>query len=310
MQMVVSFTNRMEGQMAMFNRDRTRKPQTFIQKQGSNASLTDTTDNGEKCDFCKWKLMTAEDTFGRIERTHAVTASNLFKYGQPYHGLALFKHHDPLAFDFEQLQDLMAVSLHWFDQAHRASQEIEEGFHLHLHPFFLWNCLARSGASQYHGHAQLLLTSEPLPIHNRVAEAKRKYKTLYPNSQGYILDLFRALEEVGLALPCESTWIAASPCPVKDMETLILGKALDDPSFVRALLFSLRTLIDDLGVESFNVGIIMEEGRVMARVVSRGKTNQTASDFGALEVIGGASIGHSDPFVVIDAIRTKILAAP
>ena len=198
-----------------------------------------------------------------------------------------------------------SVSLQWFDEGKRASQEIEEG--LHLYPFFLWNCLARSGASQYHGHAQLLLTNEPLPIHNRVAEAKSKYKSLYPSSQGYILDLFQALEEVGLALPCESsTYIASSPCPIKDMETMIMGKALDDPSFVKALLFSLRTLIDDLGVESFNVGIIMERGRVMARVVSRGKTSQTASDFGALEVIGGASIGHTDPFVCGDTLTSQL----
>ncbi len=32
-----------------------------------------------------------------------MTGSNLFKYGEPAHGLVLFKHHDPLAFDLEQV---------------------------------------------------------------------------------------------------------------------------------------------------------------------------------------------------------------
>ena len=33
-----------------------------------------------------------------------------------------------------------------------------------MHPFFLWNCGARSGASQYHGHAQVAL-SEVQDLH-------------------------------------------------------------------------------------------------------------------------------------------------
>lgn len=34
------------------------------------------------------------------------------------------------------------------------------------------------------------------------------------------------------------------------------------------------------------------------RIVSRGKLSNQASDFGGLEVFAGASIGHTDPFVV------------
>jgi hypothetical protein len=41
----------------------------------------DSTDNGARCDFCNWRLLTATDPgFGRIELPHAVTGSNLFKY--------------------------------------------------------------------------------------------------------------------------------------------------------------------------------------------------------------------------------------
>lgn len=42
---------------------------------------------------------------------------------------------------------------------------------------------------------------------------------------------------------------------------------------------------------------------VVARVVSRGKLSNLASDFGGLEVFGGASIGHTDPCRVAEALR-------
>ncbi len=45
---------------------------------------------------------------------------------------------------------------------------------------------------------------------------------------------------------------------------------------------------------------------VIARIVSRGKMGQVASDFGCLEVVGGASIGHTDPFRLRDMILETI----
>lgn len=42
---------------------------------------------------------------------------------------------------------------------------------------------------------------------------------------------------------------------------------------------------------------------VVARLVSRGKLSNLASDFGGLEVFGGASIGHTDPYTVAEALR-------
>lgn len=42
-----------------------------------------------------------------MENEHAVTASNLFKISG-FHGVLLFKHHDPLAFSEAQLLSLLA----------------------------------------------------------------------------------------------------------------------------------------------------------------------------------------------------------
>jgi hypothetical protein len=49
---------------------------------------------------------------------------------------------------------------------------------------------------------------------------------------------------------------------------------------------------------------------VVARIVSRGRLTSLASDFGGLEVFGGASIGHTDPFAVVEALRKAQAALP
>jgi hypothetical protein len=48
---------------------------------------------------------------------------------------------------------------------------------------------------------------------------------------------------------------------------------------------------------------------VIARLVSRGKLSSVASDFGCLEVFGGASIGHTDPFLVVQQLDKQLAAA-
>ena len=49
------------------------------------------------------------------------------------------------------------------------------------------------------------------------------------------------------------------------------------------------------------------------RIVSRGKLSNQASDFGGLEVFAGASIGHTDPFVLATVLQQnihKVLSCP
>lgn len=119
------------------------------------------TPSGNSC--CTRQLFKGRAPGARVERQHAVTASNLFKYCQPCHGLVLFKHHDPLRFALPQLADLLLAAQGWFDRAAASHPSA-------LHPFFLWNCGPRSGASQFHGHAQVALSQvhifkSPIPHH-------------------------------------------------------------------------------------------------------------------------------------------------
>ena len=118
-----------------------------------------------------------------------VSASNLFKYCAPAHGLLLFKHHDPHAFTAANVQELLLAGSRWFEAAATAAagsgsaswEHSESGGGLsagstpvmpsspqalqpsqsasrRFWPLLLWNNLPRAGASQFHGHAQTALS--------------------------------------------------------------------------------------------------------------------------------------------------------
>jgi hypothetical protein len=94
-----------------------------------------------------------------------VTASNLFKYCAPHHGLLLFKRHHPLEFTSDEVHQLLGCGARWFEAAAEALPAtppiVSPNLKVHepsLHAFLLWNCMARAGASQFHGHAQVVLS--------------------------------------------------------------------------------------------------------------------------------------------------------
>ena len=134
-----------------------------------------------------------------------------------------------------------------------------------------------------------------------------------------------------------------SLAPWKDCELVVMGSHMRSRAFQLALYASLRTLVGELGVQAFNAAITFDpvavgsssssicswgpgggaggaggaagssapagaaDGPCTARVVSRGRLASGASDFGGLEVFGGASIAHTDPFAV-GAALDRVLA--
>ena len=319
-QRIVSVTNLRTTEVVWFNTERKRKPQSF--KKAYNMDFEDPTGGGglDRCDFCNYTKLTASDPFGRIESTFAVTASNLFKYVAPYQAVVLFKHHNPLTFNQRELGDLLKVSHQWFQSA-----QIYHKLDLHdnddnsdqilpcpqLYPLFVWNCLPRAGASQYHGHAQVMMSSVKMPVHHRGED------------NAYWQDFLMAHDSIGLTKKRESredgttATMFASICPLKDCETYIYGESLDSAAFADLLYVALRTIIDEFGSNSFNVGIFERgligesesmNGPIVARVVSRGRSGSSsvASDWGGLEVFGDSSIGSTDPFTVYDSLCSTI----
>ena len=330
-QQVVSITDATTLDVCWWNPVRSSKPQNFT--AAAAAAPADPTGGGgaERCDFCAWPELTAADPVGRIEGPHAVSCSNLFKYIGPYHGVILWKHlHDPLSFDADQLADMLAVAGGWFDAA--AAHAVGAGEAVsQLRPLLVWNCGARAGASFHHGHCQTMVASAvDFPT---LARAERQRLAYEAQGQGdsdeggqglgprdVYGDVLRAHREVGLSRELAAGYGASaaaycSVCPTKDAEVVVHGEALTCPAFQRLVYAALRALIDELGVQSFNATVSnirlgggAPAGRargglpVVARLVSRGRPAAVSSDFGGLEVFGGATIGHTDPWVVAAAL--------
>jgi hypothetical protein len=156
--------------------------------------------------------------------------------------------------------------------------------------------------------AQALLDSQSQRYAEALGIRATSHGALIGSSQRYMIDLLRAHKAAGLLRGCKapssnihsregvglqadtrlveldsqpSCWVAASLCPTKDMEVLVVldlhhgssfGSAqrpqgsdkscpssemgIGAPAFCQALYSSLRALIDDLGVQAFNVGIL------------------------------------------------------
>jgi hypothetical protein len=435
-QHVIQVTDRLlPGRQTCWNPQRGQKPQNFTASAANAAPrphhALDPLLNGKlRCDFCEAETSTAEDVgFGRYRNARAVSASNLFKCAAPYHGVVILTGdggdgdngrpsttHDPLAFRRADVAALLDCARGWFALAAAAESDAP------LHPFLLWNALPRSGASQYHAHAQTTLTRDPVPEQASLWRAERAFAEAAAgkgpgaggssSSRCYYTSLLRAKAAAGLLRVVTATaepsggngsssdslssssaslaslsarvaaedeesppavaYVYASLAPVKDAELVVVVPpanaadasttttnlhALNNPALARALHAALRAVVDGVGGGSgaFNAAVHnlqVVEGReadqfreyddeqwpplwpppgaaggdddgaaalfagagggsrpLVARVVSRGVPSAVASDFGALEVLGGASIGHTDPYELLRLFDAALEAA-
>eukprot|EP00191_Tetraselmis_sp_GSL018_P023294 CAMPEP_0177624068 /NCGR_PEP_ID=MMETSP0419_2-20121207/29272_1 /TAXON_ID=582737 /ORGANISM="Tetraselmis sp., Strain GSL018" /LENGTH=222 /DNA_ID=CAMNT_0019124729 /DNA_START=845 /DNA_END=1513 /DNA_ORIENTATION=- len=168
--------------------------------------------------------------------------------------------------------------------------------------------------------AQGRVSHTPLPQQARLAEAARR-------APGFYARLLRAHRAAGLLVGAgdgaDRAWGFVNLSPVKDMEVVVLAESLSSRGLHTLLNAALWVLTRDLGGAAFNVGVhnIEVDGSwdppaegmdwasgtpIMARVVSRGKLSSRASDFGGLEVFGGASIGNTDPYIVMDLLSKRL----
>jgi len=288
-------TNRWTSQTTLWNGRRGSKPQTFVRAAIADAHAA------PPCDFCAWQEYTAVSTFGRFQNAHAITAANLFPFrGQ--HGLAIFRHHDALTITEAQLGGLLDVASDWFAAAAAAAGPAA------AEPQLLWNSGPRSGASQAHGHAQLLLLDAPLPEVASRRAASQRFAAEVGGSLSAATEAAHAA--VGLLRTVGDAAIHAPLTPLKDMELCVRGSSAASPHFRALLHAGLRALLDRAGVTSFNVTVEgWREGEgASARMVSRGRigSNSIASDFGALELFGGASIGHTQPWAVMALVDAEL----
>jgi len=298
-QRIVKVTNKVILAGALFNELRARRP---IEAPPGGDDLAATIEGSAGGPFCHPWERTPADVLGRIEGEHAVTASNVAKY-DGWHAVVIFDEHDPLRFSAERVADYVDTAQRWAQVVHETDPEA-------CYPFFLWNCLWRSGASILHGHAQMAVTKG---MHYAQVEGWRQAALRYRAAHGadYFSDLVDVHRSLGLAMEHGSATILPSLTPFKEKETMIVGAHLDG-DLKSALYRVLRAFVERLGVQSFNVGLyqppLVEVAEDWAgfphifRIIDRGNLQSKTSDVGAMEFYA-QSVVATDPFRVADALR-------
>jgi galactose-1-phosphate uridylyltransferase len=199
--------------------------------------------------------------------------------------------------------DYIGTAQRWAQKAHEIEAEA-------CYPFLLWNCLWKAGASILHGHAQMTLGRG---MHYAKVEAWRQAAQRYQRAYGanYFDDLIAVHRSLDLAIEHDTVTILPSLTPLKEKETLIVSRGLDD-GLKSAIAVVLSTMIEALGVQSFNVALYQppiadtpeswDGFPHVARIVDRGSLQSKTADVAAMELFG-QSIITTDPYRLADALR-------
>ena len=300
-QKVVKTYNKWTGEGSLFNSLRADRP-GIKPKERSQEQLKIheyIEKSRENCDFCQAEKYTPEDVFGRIHGKHCVTGANIAKY-DAWNSIVFFKKHDPLDFTQEELSDYIETGFKWFKKIHNHDKQF-------IYPFFIWNCLQKAGASQVHGHAQVLIAKN---IHYAKTQFLSKIFRNYMQLTGrsYFKDLYTAHKALGLALDDEINGFV-SITPLKEKEFTIISR--DNPSksddIKEAIYKVLRCYIEELGVNSFNMAVSCPAfGETflpyIIKIVDRGNVLKKTADVGGMELYG-SSVISDDPYHIIKAVN-------
>jgi len=297
-QRVVKIFNKFTYEGALFNYLRALRPGSQVkgiieQKRHIEKDIGETTNH---CDFCNPESYTPEDTFGRVRGIHCITSANLTKYDL-YHSLVIFKRHNPLDFNREELFDYIDTSFDWFKIVKARNPSF-------TYPLLIWNCLPKAGASRVHGHIQLLMCDRLYPKQSIYNSACINYENIY--NKNFFDDLLCVHEALGLLRRKGSISIIFYLTPIKEREILIFGTSVDI-DFKETVYKVLRYYIDELGVFSFNLSLSLipdSKGKssYILRLVDRGNPLNKTSDIASMELYASSVISN-DPFNIIAKLK-------
>jgi hypothetical protein len=301
-QRIINIFNERSGQGTLYNSLRSNRPGMNRDLSEEIIKLQYLIRNSEKnCDFCSPEENTPEDVFGRVRGKYSITAANIAKY-DVWSSLVIFKKHNPLEFNLKELSDYLDTAFKWFDMVFNEDENYK-------FPFFVWNCLPRAGASQVHGHAQILMTRDR--SYARVESLKRtshEYKK--ETKEEYFNDLYMVHKSLGLSHKSGNVRLFASITPIKEKEIIIISPG--SPSKMdqtKKVIFNiLRCFIDVLGVQNFNMSISCpsmnedDDLPYIIQMVDRGDISKSTADIGGMELYGSTVVAD-DPYKVIKKLR-------
>jgi hypothetical protein len=308
-QQIVRVTNRWSLEGALFSPLRGRRPHDAGSVRDVAREVQETVGD----EFCHPETGTPADTWGRVRGRRSITGANAAKY-DGRHGVVIFDHHDPLAFDAESVADMFTVGREW---AERGRAEDPEAWAYLL----IWNCGPRAGGSIVHGHAQALLGRK---AHYPHVERLRRDAMAYAAATGgsYLADLVSVHRELGLVVAeADGVAVVASITPVKERELFIVGQpGMDErePAFAAVVARTAVAYRDAAGVRALNLAlhrppldstVAAEPGwrelPPLVRLVDRGDPSSRSSDIGAMELYAASVVG-GDPFQLTSDLRGEL----
>ncbi|XP_071507481.1 uncharacterized protein [Diadema antillarum] len=307
LQFITSIFNRYTHESAIFNPLRSKRPGVSGTAEEQDEYVESLVGQSQNCDLCDYKFKTSEDTFGRIESKHAVTAANTFKY-DAFHALIILKTHHPLRFTEEQFTDMFDVTMAWFMKVHTTDKQ-------YRYPHLMWDNLPKASASQIHPHAQASMSPVRhygLMEHIRLSAVDYSLKN---GGQNYFSDLIQVHNALGLTTSLGGATAIAYLTPKKDHEVMIVSKVCDQ-DFVRLLFYTIRAFIDDMQLYAWSLAVFLpklepyttpgaEDIPAIARIISRGPLTSPRSDISSMELFAASNV-NVDPFTVIEHIKKSV----
>ncbi|XP_072025533.1 uncharacterized protein [Amphiura filiformis] len=307
LQFITTVYNQYTHESSIFNPLRSKRP-GLTSDEDADSYIEELSSKTEKnCDLCEYKYKTAEDTFGRIESEHSVTAANAFKYDS-YHALVMFKTHHPLLFSEEQFVDFMNTAMKWFMKVHTMDKQ-------YRFPHLMWDSLPKASASQVHPHAQISLNSiRYYGLMEHIKQAGMRYGQEH-DGQNYFSHLLQVHSALGLTTTLGNASAMAYITPKKDHEIFIVSKT-PNTDFFRLLYYTIRAFIDDLHLYAWSLAMFLPELEpwstpdyddipAIVRIITRGPPTSSRSDISGLELFGASNV-NIDPFSVIQHIENSV----
>ncbi|CAF3857080.1 unnamed protein product [Rotaria sordida] len=307
-QRIIKIYNRHTHEEMLYNYMRSQRPQTKSEQSAESYTSKLMEESKKNCDFCGKNYLnsTAEDSFGRLERTLSYTAANTFKYDR-WHTLIVSRNHDTLHLTEDEIGDMFELAKEWFHKAN----SIEPTYTC---PEMIWDAMPKSGASQMHTHLQVSLGFDIYYGNiERIRQGARFYAQIN-NGRNYFNDYLYIHQALGLTIPIGNVYIIAHLTPIKDLEVMIIGEKLEK-YFYKALHLIFRTFVDDLNEYSFSFGMHLppmnestsngHELPVSCRLVFRNPVTNLRADMNGLDLYTSSVIGK-DRYVLYQQLKEGV----
>lgn len=307
LQLITSIDNLYTQESTVFNPVRAKRPgaggRATAETKKYLAELLKTT--ARECDFCRYQNYTAQDPFGRVESSYTVTVSNTFKV-EKFHGLVLWKHHNPLDIKEHELLDAMETARLWFRQAHSWDKK-------YTVPHIYWDTLPRASASQIHPHFHVTLARDHYYAKwNRLHAAAKQYAADH-KGENYFSALIKIHSALGLAVQFGSATVVAYLTPTASHEIMLISEKPSKDLYL--LLFDcFTTFRDDMELYAISAGMVFpklipsadgSDLPAIIRIVYRGAAESMRADIDSLQLFGTVNV-NVDPYMIIRHIRRSV----